>query len=936
VLAGRFRLVRFLGQGGMGAVYEAEDLELGERVALKALRPDIAGMPGAGERFTREIQLARKVTHPNVCRIFDISHHRPHEGGHGGEVTFLTMELLAGETLEERLRRCGRMRPEEALPLVRQMAEGLASAHRVGVVHRDFKPANVMLVPAPDGERAVVTDFGLARAASGGGNLTLHGGLLGTPSYMAPEQVEGGEIAPATDVYALGIVLFEMVTGALPFVGDSLLSTAVKRLREPPPPPRSRVPDLAPAWNDAILRCLRSAPAERFARATDLTAALGGAAIAPARPRRQRAAVAAAVVLAGALGVGGWGWRQARRQHAVAVSSTLPVELAAGQRGPLPAGAEARRLYGEGIDLLQRLDAQAARDRFRRVIELEGAFPLAHSALAEVWQRLGYDRRAEEEAKRARDLSSRLSAAERQLVETRYLQVAHRWEPAIAGYRRLWGAHPGEIEYGLGLAEVERAAGRAGDALATVATMRRRLPAAAAADPRLDLAEAAAAGAISDYKRQQQAAERAVRKGEELGADLVQARALRLAGMARYWQGDVKGALAAFEQAKKLYAGAGDPRGQAQALNDVGKVHFDRGELEQARPLFAEARSTYAEVGDLRGEASQLNALASIAASQGRLAEAQRDFERALASFVQIGDVAEQARVLGNLAEVLGLLGDRPGAAERHQRSLALYRQLGDREGETLQLIGLAEMSLDELELAPAEAKLRDALRRAREIGNRSYEAAALAGLGTLAALRGDLEAAGEQQSMALTARRELGEEGEIAVSRLALAVLALEKGRPVQAKSSAEQARDGFRAERKTDGEGEAESVLARALLAAGDTTAARQAAARATRLVARSEVRAVRLTVALAEARVRAESDRAAALRLAAAAAAEAGRSGATGLAFEARLTLGELELAHGDARRGRDLLRQVARGARAHGCGLLAGEADRLLAGAPAPGT
>ena len=249
LLAGRFRIAGFLGQGGMGDVYEAEDQELRERVALKTVRPAVLRVPGVIERFRREVQLARKVTHPNVCRLFDVFHHRPEAGVGGDEVAFFTMELLAGETLDKRLRRDGPMDEAEALPIVRQMADGLAAAHRVGVVHRDFKSANVMLVPEDGGARAVVTDFGLAHGAEAlSGGLTLHGDVLGTPEYMAPEQVTGGEITPKTDVYALGIVLYEMVTGSLPFLGESALATAAKRLREDPPPPRLKRPGLAPAW----------------------------------------------------------------------------------------------------------------------------------------------------------------------------------------------------------------------------------------------------------------------------------------------------------------------------------------------------------------------------------------------------------------------------------------------------------------------------------------------------------------------------------------------------------------------------------------------------------------------------------------------------------------------------------------------------------------
>ena len=241
LVAERYRIVRLIGEGGMGEVYEAEDLLLRERVALKTVRHEVASDEKVIERFKREIQLARKVTHPNVCRIFDVGLHRL--PGTRADLAFLTMELLEGETLAARLTRAGRLSPAEAAPLAVQMAAALDAAHSAGIVHRDFKSANVMLVGDGSasglGLRAVVTDFGLARGkqAATDPNITGDGGVVGSPSYMAPEQVEGKEVTGAADIYALGVVLYEMVTGRLPFVGDTPLSTAVMRLREDPVTP---------------------------------------------------------------------------------------------------------------------------------------------------------------------------------------------------------------------------------------------------------------------------------------------------------------------------------------------------------------------------------------------------------------------------------------------------------------------------------------------------------------------------------------------------------------------------------------------------------------------------------------------------------------------------------------------------------------------------
>ncbi|HSG39214.1 MAG TPA: serine/threonine-protein kinase, partial [Thermoanaerobaculia bacterium] len=261
----------------MGEVYEARDLELNEPVAVKILRPQIAGDEQVLRRFKREVQLARRVTHPNVCRVYDLVHHTGED--EGGPRVFLTMELLRGETLSDRLERGGPMAPAEALPVAAQIARALEAAHTNGVVHRDLKSGNVFLVDAQGGPRAVVTDFGLAGSTLAetpvSVTLTATGELVGSPAYMAPEQVRGEESTAATDIYAFGIVLYEMVTGELPFVGKSAFYTALKRLQEPPPSPRLRVPDLDPVWDAVILRCLETEPAARFQRARHVVRALG-------------------------------------------------------------------------------------------------------------------------------------------------------------------------------------------------------------------------------------------------------------------------------------------------------------------------------------------------------------------------------------------------------------------------------------------------------------------------------------------------------------------------------------------------------------------------------------------------------------------------------------------------------------------------------------
>jgi eukaryotic-like serine/threonine-protein kinase len=323
ILAGRFNILHFIAAGGMGEVYAAEDLELREQVAIKIISPEILQAPSAVARFKREVQLARKVTHPNICRLYDFFRHQhsdPRE--REPDLIFVSMELLEGETLSSRLHRQQRMTVEEALPIVTQMASGLAAAHQASVVHRDFKPGNVMLVLSglPVSTRAVITDFGLAvrQTSSTQSTLTSQQALAGTPAYMAPEIIKGEVATAACDIYALGLVIYEMVTGRLPFQGETPMSCAVKRLAEPPVSPRQLVPELPKVWERSILRCLELQPSARFATANDVVRALTDDLLSIRSQHANRLHVAiktgaAIIALAGIVGAG-WYW-QLRNAH---------------------------------------------------------------------------------------------------------------------------------------------------------------------------------------------------------------------------------------------------------------------------------------------------------------------------------------------------------------------------------------------------------------------------------------------------------------------------------------------------------------------------------------------------------------------------------------------------------------------------------------------
>ncbi len=262
ILEDRYRIVSLTGKGGMGEVYRADDLKLEQTVALKFL-PQALALDGAAlARFHREVRTARQISHPNVCRVFDI--------GEADGVPFLTMEYVDGEDLASLLRRIGRLPPDKATEIARQICAGLAAAHEFGVIHRDLKPSNVML----DGRgKARVTDFGLAAAA---GEFRPEESRAGTPAYMAPEQLAGKEATVRSDLYALGLVLYEVFTGKRAFDAATLAELARLHEQSTPTSPSSLVKDLDPIVERVILRCLEKDPAKRPASALQVAAALPG------------------------------------------------------------------------------------------------------------------------------------------------------------------------------------------------------------------------------------------------------------------------------------------------------------------------------------------------------------------------------------------------------------------------------------------------------------------------------------------------------------------------------------------------------------------------------------------------------------------------------------------------------------------------------------
>jgi len=408
-IAGRFRIEGFLGRGGMGEVYAVEDAELGGRVALKMIHPNLLDNPRAAARFRREITLARQVTHPNVCRVFDVGRGLVN----GRERMFLTMEYLRGETLSQCLARqregSTKMPAEQALALVKQLAAGLDALHQRGIVHRDLKPGNVMLV---EEARLVITDFGLAREVSDEAEpLTEPQGMVGTPAYMAPEQLLGEAASPASDIYAFGLIAFEIATG-LRFPAEA---------------------ELPKGWEGSLRRCLDRAPEARPKSAGE-AAGLMGAPVAAPRKRSRR--WIAAGMLAGALAAGAVAVRLVplAPRHAAADPSDSVRELLIRYDKPgntdlaisqiekaLANGSGDRAAvlhYQLGLAYYERYlkspdaqDLEKAKAESLESIRLDPQFPDAHTTLGRIYAQGGSTDLAETELKEALRLDARSANA---------------------------------------------------------------------------------------------------------------------------------------------------------------------------------------------------------------------------------------------------------------------------------------------------------------------------------------------------------------------------------------------------------------------------------------------------------------------------------------------------------------------------------------------
>ena len=746
-VAGRFRVDELLGIGGMGVVYRARDLSLDIDVAIKLLRPELARKPEAFERLRNELLLARQVSSPHVVRIHDIAR--------DGERWFISMDFIDGESLERRLERCGPLTVDAAVALARGLLSGLSAAHQCGVVHRDLKPANILF---DRNDRPYITDFGVARSLGATG-VTQTGLIIGTPEYLSPEQARGDAVDGRSDLYTVGLILYEALSGHLPFAGGTPAETVMRRLVRPPPSLATRRPDL-PRWLQAFDdRLLRLTPAHRFANADDALRALEQQRV-PRAPRSRRAVLMLVLAAVAVLGVAEFVRRllptlQPDRAAATAPApaarvAVLPIEvdhkdaaLAATARAieeharfwlredATVAVATRERVLGAIARAAPDLDGDALRRRLPEVARAAGVTQWLRSSL-----RRDGDALVLRLQRDATDAAAVIPAIEIRGADATVL---------FAEYLRRFAGFTGAPAPDLPAAAVQAYG-------AALLALDARQPAAAVEPLQTLPADTVGASALLQLALLQ--AQRDAR--EEVSAEATREQIRRTRKDAAGLAGALALAQATDEpeaRAKLLERLLGAHARDAGLVLETAQAEADNGRGERALQLL---EALVAADGE---DARAWFLLGRVAIQQGQARRAVDEYLlRALVLWTRAGDARAEAEARNALGVGYERLGQLDAASEQYQRAADMRATLGDTRGQATSLRNLAIVQAVRGDRAAAEASLERARGVLEALGDRASIADLHNDRGVVAEERGDFRAALAAFREALALRQQLGQ----------------------------------------------------------------------------------------------------------------------------------------------------------------------------------
>jgi serine/threonine protein kinase/tetratricopeptide (TPR) repeat protein len=774
----------------MGAVYKARDRELDRVVALKVIHPDLANRPGVLQRFKQELILARKVTHKNVIRIFDL--------GEADGIKFISMDYIDGQDLKSMLKQKGKFPPEEAASIVVQVCRALQAAHAEGVIHRDLKPQNIMLDKQGT---VIVMDFGIARSMETPG-MTTTGMLVGTPEYMSPEQAKGEKADARSDLFTLGIIFYELLTGDTPYKADTALATMLKRTQERARPPAERVPEIPRYVNDVVVRCLEINPELRYQKAVEILQDLG------ARQARRRGTtalrlprfrlveefptrwIAPALALMALLVVGivfrgkifGPGTKPAEPAISLAI---LPFRNASGDPKLDWLGSSLAEMLSTDVgqsshlrmvspdrlhqilhDLQISADSTLDPDTLRRLAEFSSAETVVWGQYARFGEQIRIDAKLQD-LKHDRTAALKAEAPNEKAVPEAVDRLAEAirqnlaFSPAIVkelqtqSFKPTSKSLPALRYYNEGVQLL-----RQGKDLEA----QKQLQASIQQDPEFALAYSRLAQADANLGYDNEA-EQASRKAVDLSQNLSpQEKYLIEAGHARIMK-DYPKAIESYENLARASPGDTD-------------VQFTLGSLYEETGAFQNAREHYAAV--LKADPQSVEALWKMGGVEIESDNPQASLDylnRGLTLSIELGNDEKKALILQAIGIAYKEMNKPEEALRNYQESLAIQRRLGQKRGVAASLSEIAKVYSLLGKTDAALASLNETLKLEREIGAKKEAGDTLIDLGNFYEDRGQHEQALKMYKESLEIQREAGDENYQALCLSNIGIAYLSKG---------------------------------------------------------------------------------------------------------------------------------------------------------------